>query len=493
MNTEQALSRFEESFARIYHLKNISGLLHWDMNTMMPAGSVEQRGEQMAFLEGQVHAAQSDPAFLESLETLAAGRGLSEAQLAGARWQLARAKRKARVPAKLVEALAAQNVLAQPIWVKARAEKNFSAFLPTLKKSMELAREMAACVQEPGQTRYEGLMAEFEPGARLSDVERLFGGLRKDLVPLLKRILERKRSQGKPKGNFALEIDKQVVLNKAMIGLCGFDFDHGRLDVSVHPFCGGAGSDIRLTSRYFPDDFTPSLFGALHECGHGMYEQGMDRLTAHRSLREAPGLGFHESQSRFWENHVGRSAPMVALIQEELAKLGSGVSREELFNYVNRVEPSYIRVEADEATYNLHILLRFEIESALIEGKLEPENVPDAWWAKAREYVGVEKKDDSQGCLQDIHWSIGLVGYFPTYTLGNLIAAQLDARMRKELDFPALAKGRRLHEIRDWLGREVHAHGCALPTLELAKKATGRELGHEAFVSYLEAKHLGGH
>jgi carboxypeptidase Taq len=222
-----------------------------------------------------------------------------------------------------------------------------------------------------------------------------------------------------------------------------------------------------------------------------MYEQGLDRLTAHRALREAPGLGFHESQSRFWENHVGRSPAMIELIHAEFSRsAGPGApSREELEAYVNRVEPSYIRVEADEATYNLHVLLRFEIESEMFSGKLAAKDIPEAWWTKAKEYLGVEKKDDAQGCLQDIHWSIGLMGYFPTYTLGNLIAAQLDARLKGTLDLPALVRGGRLHELRDWLGREVHAHGCSLGTLELAEKATGRKLGHEAFVKYLEEKH----
>jgi carboxypeptidase Taq len=493
MRVADARSRFEQGFGRVYQLKNIVGILHWDMNTMMPPGGTAQRGEQMAFLEGQIHAAQSDPAFLEALETLAQAKGeLSETELAAVRWQLERARRKARIPARLVEEVASQNVLAQPVWVKARAEKNFAAFLPMLTKSMELAREVANAVKSPGETAYEGLMAEFEPGAPLKEVERLFAGLRRDLVPLLKRILDKKPARPRA---IALPIEKQVVLNRKLVELCGFDFERGRLDVSVHPFCGGSGSDIRLTSRYFADDFTKSLFAALHEGGHGMYELGMDRLTKHRALREAPGLGFHESQSRFWENHVGRSRPMLEVIREELASLlgASAPSTDELYAYVNHVEPSYIRVEADEATYNLHILLRFEIESALIEGKLAPKDVPDAWWAKAKEYVGIERKDDSQGCLQDVHWSIGLVGYFPTYTLGNLIAAQLYERARRELDFPGLARGRRLSELRDWLGREVHAHGCALPTLELAKKATGRALGHEAFVKYLEEKHLGGH
>ncbi|HUP57325.1 MAG TPA: carboxypeptidase M32 [Bdellovibrionota bacterium] len=491
MNLEKARDSFESSYARYHHLKSVASLLYWDSRTMMPPGASAQRGEQLAFLEGEAHAVLAHPAFLEALEELGSRAAELDPSLAAAvRWQLPRVRRKARVPERLVRKKAELSVSSQNLWIEARKQNDFAKFLPALETMVALARETGQALSEPGQSVYEGLLTEYEGSFPLADLSRLLEGLRAELVPLVAEVVGRGQPRPDP-ARFALAPDAQVALNKKILELCGFDFSRGRLDVSVHPFCGGAAGDVRITSRYYADDFTKSLFATLHEAGHGMYEQGLHSLVPHPALRESPGMGFHESQSRFWENPVGRSREFLALILEE-AKGAIPATLDELDVRANQVQPGYIRVEADEATYNLHIALRFELEQALIAGKLEPRDLSEAWWGKIRSYFGLERAAESQGCLQDVHWSVGYFGYFPTYSLGNLIAAQMHERASRELDIPALIRSRRLPELRHWLAEKVYRHGSSRSTLETAESASGAPLGHEAFIRYLKAKHFGG-
>ncbi|HEX4613430.1 MAG TPA: carboxypeptidase M32, partial [Urbifossiella sp.] len=367
---------------------------------------------------------------------------------------------------------------------------------PYLEKVVALKRQEAQAVGYTGHP-YNALLDEYEPGATVAEVREVFAGLTRDLVPLITAVGE----SGKKPDRAVLErdfpTDRQKVFAEAAAAAFGFDFAAGRLDTTAHPFCSGVGpGDCRITTRYNPRFFSEAFFGVLHETGHGLYEQNLPADHFGTPLGGACSLGIHESQSRLWENQVGRGRAFwghfFPRLQQTFPTALAGVEFDRFYFAVNEVRPSLIRVEADEATYNLHVALRFELELGLVSGDLAVADLPGAWNERFKALLGLDVPDDARGCLQDIHWSFGGIGYFPTYTLGNLYAAQLMAAARRDLggadELDADFRRGEFGRLRTWLGERVYRHGQRFRAGELCRRATGESLSARAFISYLNEK-----
>jgi carboxypeptidase Taq len=500
-------------------LASCSAVLGWDEQTYMPAGGAAHRGNQMAMLAGLLHERATDPRIGDWLAVvegsgLAAGSGTAEA--ANVRELRRGYERRTRLPRGLVEELARTTSMAQSEWVAARAASDFTRFRPWLEKIFHLKREEAACLAVgapadgaagPAGSAYDPLLDDYEPGARSADLAVLFDALRRELTPLVATIVEaaaRKSATGRgaPESSGAGAIlkrsypcDRQRIFGEAVAAAVGFDFRRGRLDVTAHPFCTGIGpGDCRITTRFDEHEFSDAFFGILHEVGHGLYEQGLDEAHHGTPMGEAVSLGVHESQSRLWENLVGRGRAFWSYWLPMARRIFHGaladVSLEQFHAAVNHVAPSLIRVRADEATYNLHIIVRFELERDLLFGDLAVGDLPAAWGEKYREYLGISPPSDAEGCLQDIHWSAGLVGYFPTYTLGNVYAAQLFAAAEAQLGGldGAFARGD-FAGLLGWLREKIHRRGQLYRAADLVERVTGARPDHRPLIDGLRRKY----
>ncbi|MGO9112674.1 MAG: carboxypeptidase M32 [Thermoguttaceae bacterium] len=478
-------------------LASVSAVLEWDERTMMPAAEAEHRADQTTLLSGMIHQRWTDEWLVAKVSELAAGPLANEADSETA-VTIRRLKRlvdkKTKLPRSLVEELARTAVLGQSAWEQARRENSFAYFRPWLAKTFDLKRQQAEALGYK-QSPYDALLDDYEPEELTANVGRVLADLREQLVPLAAAI----RASGREPDTSLLTrnypIDVQESFGKAAAAAIGFNFSRGRLDVTAHPFCTTLGPhDCRITTRYDEHFFNAAFFGILHEAGHGIYEQGLPPDRFGMPLGEAISLGIHESQSRMWENLVGRSRAFwqhfYSAAQKRFpAALGSA-NLDAFYFAVNDVRPSLIRVEADEATYNLHILIRFELEQALLNGDLPVADTPAAWNEKYRQYLGIVPARDAEGVLQDVHWSAGLVGYFPTYTLGNLYASQFFAAADEELGglHAQFARGE-FQPLRDWLREKIHRHGQRYLAAELVKRATGRELSSGPMLAHLRAKY----
>ncbi|HZY87544.1 MAG TPA: carboxypeptidase M32, partial [Gemmataceae bacterium] len=402
--------------------------------------------------------------------------------------------RAVKLPAELVEEIARVTTRAQQAWQEARKASDFAAFRPWLERVVALTRRKAAALGYPS-VPYDALLDEYEPGATTAEVTRVFADLRSDLVPLVGALTSSGRRPRRELLERDYPVPRQEAFSREAATAIGFDFEAGRLDVTTHPFCSGTGpGDVRLTTRYNPRAFNESFFGTLHEAGHGIYEQGLPAEHFGTPLGSAASLGVHESQSRLWENQVGRGRPFWVYFfpraRDAFPAALSDAGLDDWLFAVNDVRPSFIRVEADEATYNLHILLRFELEQALVSGDLKPADVPGAWGEKFRASFGLTPPDDAHGCLQDIHWSMGGLGYFPTYTLGNLYAAQLMERARADLgDLDGDFRRGEFGRLKGWLNEKVHRQGQRYRAAELCERITGRPLSHRPLLEYLRGKY----
>jgi carboxypeptidase Taq len=497
MNLEEAYDELIRRSRAHSLLASCSALLGWDEQTYLPRGGVEHRSNQMALLAGLQHEQATDPRIGELLGALD-GSSLVADPLAPASVnvrELRRAyERKTRLPRTLVEEIARTTSVSQQEWIDARRASDFARFRPWLEKIVELKRREAECLGVPGPA-YDALIDEYEPGAKSGEIAILFEALRAELVALVAAIAGAK---SRPDGSLLereFPIDRQRIFGEAVADAVGFDFRRGRLDTAAHPFCTGIGpGDCRITTRYNARGFEDAVFGILHETGHALYEQGLDPEHYGTPMGEAVSLGVHESQSRLWENAVGRSRPFwthfFPLARHVFHEALQDVAPDDFHRAVNRVEPSLIRVQADEVTYNLHILMRFELEEALISGDLKAADVPGAWVEKSTRYLGVTPRTDAEGCLQDIHWSAGLIGYFPTYTLGNLYAAQLFEKARAELGDLAesFARGD-FAGLLSWLREKVHRQGHRYHSARLIEHATGSPPDHRPLVSALRRKY----
>ncbi len=489
-----AIESFYEKVRLIHDLTEVQQNVDWDMQVMMPHKGAMQRANQAAALAGQVHLLATDPALGDAIAAMEGETSLDEAERADVREARRFYDREAKLPARLVTERAQAVALAQGAWEEARPKNDFGSFVPYLEKVVALTREMAALLKKT--CAYDALLDEYEPGMTEAELRRIFADLKGRLLPLLDAV------KGAPKrpdasilhGHFPRERQRAFCLK--VIAEMGFDLDAGRLDESAHPFTNGTFQDVRLTTRYIEDFLPAALFGAMHEAGHGIYEQGLDAGKYRDPAGQACSLGIHESQSRFWENVIGRSRPFWEChfkpLKEAFPEALGGATAESFYGAVNNVAPSLIRVEADEATYNLHILVRFDIESGLLAGDVQPKELPGLWNAKMKEYLGITPPSDRDGVLQDIHWSAGLIGYFPTYALGNLYAAQFREAMAREIpDLAARLANGDLMAVKRWLNEKIHRHGRRWLAGELCQKVTGKPLGAGPFISYLKDKYAG--
>ena len=490
------LAALHERAATLADLGHIHSLLFWDQNTMMPPDGAAGRGDQVATLEAVVHERLTDPELgrlLDALEPWAAEQD-PDADDVRLVHELRRDFEKAvRVPTSLAAESSRAAALGQAAWQEARAAADFSRFRDALERHVELRHRYVDCFTD-FEHRYDVLLDDFEPRMTTAMLRPLFAELSDGLRPLVAAIAtDAPAPDGGPFGGPHEVEDQRRAVMDLLEGL-GFDPDCWRLDVAPHPFAQRIGpGDVRITTRYDLHDFTGALYGCLHEFGHGLYEAGIPDRLARSPLGSPVSLGVHESQSRLWENLVGRGRPFCAWLlprlREHLPALPRETTVEDLYRGLNSVHPSLIRVEADETTYNLHIVLRFELELALIEGTLAVDDLPRAWNDGMRRLLGVEVPDDANGVLQDVHWGAGLLGYFPTYTLGNLVAAQLWQTICAELpQLDAQIERGEFAPLRSWLHERIHVHGRKLPPPELLHRVTGQELAVAPFLDYLGAK-----
>lgn len=478
-------------------LASCGSLLSWDEQTNLPPQGAAHRAEQAGLIAGLVHEWATSPALGELLSELET-RGLPDApdgpMAVNVRELRRDYDRATKLPRQLVEELSRVTSLAQQAWVQARRESDYRQFLPWLERVVALKREEARCVGPASGVLYDALLDQYEPNATAAEIVAAFVPLRDELVRLVNEIRDAGRAPDAPLLARRYPIDAQRQFATGAARAIGFDLDAGRIDEAAHPFCSGIGpGDCRLTTRYNERHFPSGFFGVLHEAGHGLYDQGLDRAHWGTPMGESVSLGIHESQSRMWENCVGRSLAFwrhfYPRAQELFPEALSGVPLADFHAAINDVRPSYIRVEADEVTYNLHVMLRFELEQPLIAGDLVPADLPAAWNEKFAAYLGITPPSDSLGCLQDIHWSEGLIGYFPTYALGNMYGAQLFEAARRELgDLDAQFAAGEFRPLKEWLNEKVHRHGRRYSPARLIELATGEPPGHTALVAQLRAK-----
>jgi carboxypeptidase Taq len=509
---QPAAAAVPDSFARLRDalreaetVASIGHLLNWDQETYMPPAGAAHRAEQAALVSALAHEKATSPRVGELIAACEADRDVSADPASPWARGVREARRDydlhTRLPTDLVAELARVGSQAQEAWKHARERSDFPAFRPWLERMMELTRRKAERLRTPGQTElYDALLNEYEPGATAREIQGVFDPLGERLSLLLRELgASGKRPSDAP---VRVQIDpaRQHELGLFVLRAIGFDFEAGRLDTTTHPFCSGmAPGDTRLTTRYRESSWTDALYSSLHEAGHGLYEQGLPKTPAlyGTPLAQSISLGIHESQSRMWENFVGRSLAFWRWLTPHARRItaagGSspleGVSAESVYAAVNTAQPSLIRVEADEATYNLHVMVRFRLERALFAGELKVADLPGEWNGLYRKYLGVSVPDDKHGVLQDVHWSFGLIGYFPTYTLGNLYCAQLWETIQKQvpgLD-ESMARGD-FAGLKRWLNANVHAHGRRYRAGELCEMLTGRPLSADPLMRHLETK-----
>ena len=484
---------FLDLIKELHDIGHAQGLLSWDQETYMPAKGVAQRARSIGVLAGIGH------------ERLTAARlvdlvaELSQVDLQGdpavnVREIKRDQDRALKIPRELVVKLSETTSLAHEVWVEAREKSRFDLFAPWLSKILELKKEVARRVGFEG-TIYNALLDEYEPYARAEDVGPVLTELEELLVPLVHRILATGKRPAEGILDQSFPVEEQELFGRRVLRDLGFDTDGGRLDVSVHPFCSGLGAgDVRLTTRYNPDHLNDSLFGIIHECGHGLYEQGLPKEEAATTpVARSVSLGIHESQSRLWENMVGRSREFwdhyLPELKSQFPTQLADVDTDAFYAAVNQVEASFIRVEADEVTYNLHILLRFELEKALMEEAIDVCDLPQAWNDGMERFLGIRPSSDFEGVLQDVHWSFGLIGYFPTYTLGNLYAAQFMSQAQREIpDFSERLRTGDFSGLLGWLRSSIHSRGSRMTAAELVKEVTGEALQAGYLMEYLERK-----
>jgi carboxypeptidase Taq len=488
----EPLERFLARWAEITDLAHASGLLAWDQETHMPPRGTAGRAQLLGTLAGLRHAKLVDPALGELVERAAERAEPGSVAAAHVREARRVLRRTTRIPERLAREKAEAAALGHEAWKAARAAADFARFLPALERLVALAREEAAAVAEPGWSAYDALLDEFEPGARETEIGRLLAELRSELTPLVRAAAGSSRHPDESAARGDVPPERQLAFAREIAAAFGFDFQRGRIDAAPHPFCSGFGpDDVRLTWRFDAHDLRPGLFGILHEAGHGLYEQGLPPAWQRTPLGGAVSLGVHESQSRLWENLVGRSRAFWtwALPRWRTAFPDAHTELERLLPLLHSVAPSLVRVEADQGTYDLHVCARFELERALFAGELAVGDLPGAWDETYERFLGLRPRDAAEGVLQDIHWSMGAFGYFPTYTLGNLIAAQLFAAARADLgDLDAAFARGEFRPLLAWLRARVHAHGSHHPAGELVERATGRPLGTQAYLEVRRAE-----
>lgn len=477
-------------------LHSVASVLEWEEQTYMPPAAGEYRSDQLSMLAMMTHERATAPQVGEWLDALAGSElatdrdNPAEAVIREMRRSY---DRQTKLPKQLVAALARATSRGQQVWTEARKENNYAKFAPYLAEIIKLKREEADAVGYEG-CRYDALLDDYEPHATAAEVGPVLKSLGEALVPIVAAIGESSEKPNAQVFQRDYPIDMQTAFGTAVAQQIGFDFKAGRIDVTAHPFCATLGpKDVRLTTRYDKTDIRPGFLSILHEAGHGLYEQGLPVSEFGLPTGESTSLGIHESQSRLWEILVGHSRPFwkhfYPKLQDAFPQSLATTPMEEFYFAINESKPSLIRVEADEATYNLHVLIRFELEMALLAGDLDVDALPAAWNEKYEQYLGITPPNDALGVMQDVHWSAGLVGYFPTYSLGNLYAAQFFAQAREDLgDLDAQIERGEFAPLLDWLRRNIHQHGQRYTAGELVQRITGRPLSSDALLKHLRDK-----
>ena len=495
-NPKEAYDVLVTELRELALLGSVNSVLHWDEQTQMPPKGAEHRASQVSLLARMMHERFTSPRIGELLD--AAGDLASKEEASGTVATNVRETRRTyerarKLPASLVEELSRLSILGQQAWTEARKRSDYPAFAAWLDKIVHLKRQEASCVGYAGHP-YDALLDEFEPGETTEGIRRVFDGLRGPLVDLVARIGDSSRKAPVEILERSYPTAAQASLGRAAAEAVGFDFNAGRLDISAHPFCTGLGpGDTRMTTRYDEHYFGDAFFGVLHETGHALYEQGLPAEHFGTPCAEAISLGIHESQSRMWENLVARGRAFwrffLPKAREAFPEALAGVSDDDWHFAVNDVRPSLIRTEADEATYNLHVLLRFELEQSMLTGDLTVADLPGAWNERMQKYLGLTPPDDAKGCLQDIHWSGGAIGYFPTYTLGNLYAAQFFEAARRDVgDLDAMFANGEFRPLLDWLRTNIHRHGKRYSASQLVRNVTGQPLSAGPLLRHLRTK-----
>lgn len=498
VNAPHRLAELKARLAEIHDLAKAAALLGWDQQVMMPRGGAAVRAEQLATLGRLAHERFVDPAvgrLLDDLDAFEAGLpydsdDASLIRVARTDYQKAR-----RVPAALRAEMSRVASIARDAWADARGAADFAAFLPHLRRTIDLKCEYIDCF-DGFDTPYDALLDDYERGTTAADVSRLFGDLKQALVPLLSSIAGRSEAVSDACLRGAFPLDAQQRFCRLVVRALGLGDDEARLDATTHPFASSTCTrDIRVTTRYYADALSPAVFGTFHECGHGLYEHGISPGLERTPLCRGASLGLHESQSRLWENLVGRSRSawhhFLPLLRSHFPGAFDHVDVEAFYRAINKVQPTLIRVEADELTYGLHIVLRFELEQELLARTIRLEDLPEAWNARMKDYLGVDVPDAASGVLQDVHWSLGLVGYFPTYTIGSIVSAQIWERVRASIpDLDRQLEHGEFQPLRTWLREHMHRHGRKFTPRETLKRVVGTDaIDVGPYVRYLQAKY----
>lgn len=492
MNSEQAYQELSNHMRQTIALSQVAGLISWDQETMMPKDGTPARAEQSGVMAAVLHGRNIDPKIGEWCDAIDVA-SLDDGGKANVREALRSHQRASRIPAKLAEELARAGALAQGIWAKARADEKVADYLPTLANMVVLKRQEAECLKADDGSLYDALLDDFEPGMKTDDLAALLGRLRPHLTGLREEVAASNKAVKPLTGDF--NETAQMEMARRLASVFNYNWDAGRLDKSVHPFSSGYRSDSRITTRVVLDNPFDCMYSAVHEVGHANYEQGRDPAMDFSPAGGYASMGVHESQSRMLENQIGRSRAFMEWLYPQMRDVFGGIglsSPDELFENINKVETGFIRTEADEIHYNLHVLLRFDLELALFGGDLQVDDLEAAWNDRFKADFGLEVDKPSNGLLQDVHWSFGAFGYFPTYSLGNIYAAELYKVMGAQIDDmdDLIAKGE-LTPISQWLGENIHQRGHVYAAPDLMKMVCGKTPDEMALVDYLQNKFKG--
>jgi carboxypeptidase Taq len=493
------LTELQNHLAKIADLQGAMALLDWEQQTYMPSGGAEARAHQLSTLSEIAHRMKTDPRIGEWLSALEAqaGQWAYDSDTAGllrvARHNYDRAT---KVPAELAAEITRVTTLSQQAWVSARKANDYAAFKPHLAQVIALTRQYAACFSTSAPI-YDTLLGDYERDTTAADIQGMFDGIKHELIDLVQAVAKRNRPADRAILERSYGVVGQRKLSRLVSERIGYDYQRGRSDEVAHPFCTSFSiNDVRITTRYLKNWLSSGLFGTLHESGHAMYEQGSAQNLERTPLAGGTSLGIHESQSRLWENIVGRSKPFwlwaYPFAQKIFPRQLGDVSLDQFYRAINYVQPSLIRVEADEVTYNLHIMVRFELEQALLNDQISLDDLPAAWNDKYTHYLGITPPNDKDGVLQDVHWSVGYLAYFPTYSIGNLLSAQFYAQAEKDL--PGLsddfAQGK-FERLLGWLQTHIYTHGGKFSPKEIVQRVTGGGMSAQPYLDYLKGKYGG--
>ncbi len=484
-------------------LQSAEDVIHWDMETMMPPRAVELRSQQLALLSRMEHKMSTDPEIGKLLKQIAASPDFDKlGQIERRNLHLIRKNydEQTALPEKLVEEIAKQQAIAVNVWKKAKKARRFSLFKPDLEKLVGLIKQEAEILMKVKgtSTPYDALVDLFEPKMTSTEIDRVFDGLRKGLAKLLPHISNAPRQPDRNQLKRHVPVEKQREISRALAETFGYDVTSpkagGRIDETEHPFTTGRYDDVRITTHYYPDDFSSSIFSVLHETGHALYDQNLNAEWKNQPVGSHCSYGIHESQSRFVENIIGRSKEFWEGFLPKLKKLAAPdldkLELESFVHAINDVKPSKIRIEADEVTYSLHVIVRFQIEQDLFSDRVKVSELPTLWNEKYQEYLGLKIEDDSEGVMQDTHWANGYFGYFPSYTLGNIYSGQMLAKVQQDIpDWGRQLADGKLEAIKSWLVKNVQSRGNLYDPAELMKTVTGKELDAGPYLKYLKEKY----